>query len=467
MISQKTRASLTITVGTLLVTFGTLLLVAIASGYRIDFFKGEISATGLALLNTSPSGSSIKINSQKISPKTPYRLENVNTGPLRVQYSKPNYLDWQADFFVRAGQVTFADYALLIPTQINPKIIADPIIFSSVASASKSSKMFATVDSPSNIYEITSSDNFRKVVEFPINSSIKPPNKLSKPTISPDGNSLLTRASYEDGTATTFWLNTNSGELRDIDKIFGPNTTNLNINPKNSKEVFGLGSSQVKKLNAENSNSITLPMSSVLSYQIDDDYIFTLEGLSPATSGQFLVRYDHNGNNRYVLYQYPPTAVPWNIIASKLSGEVELALHDPSTGGLHIFSKVNGKYLSSFIGLGNSLPSFSPTGRFISFITESKLRTIDIEYTDRFYTQLEAAQELRWLTDYQIIVTTPSGLEIVDYNGFNKTKIPPSATPDAGYSTALKADTKSIYFIASGKINYYSLQPKSGLIDFR
>jgi hypothetical protein len=66
MISQKTRSTLKITIGTILVAFGTLLLVAFSSGYNFDIFRGEIFSTGLVLLGTNPSGASIKINNKSI-----------------------------------------------------------------------------------------------------------------------------------------------------------------------------------------------------------------------------------------------------------------------------------------------------------------------------------------------------------------------------------------------------------------
>ena len=91
MISQKTRSTLKITIGTILVTFGTLLLIAFSSGYNFDFIRGEVFSTGLVLLGSNPSGSSIKINSKDLKQKTPYRLENFKTGNITVELNRPEY----------------------------------------------------------------------------------------------------------------------------------------------------------------------------------------------------------------------------------------------------------------------------------------------------------------------------------------------------------------------------------------
>jgi hypothetical protein len=100
-------------------------------------------------------------------------------------------------------------------------------------------------------------------------------------------------------------------------------------------------------------------------------------------------------------------------------------------------------------------------------VQASKLRTIDIEFTDRYSVSLADIGQISWLTKYQMLLKKPKGLFIIDYNGFNLLKIPPNASLLSDYKVTTISDSKSVIYLTAGKINYYSLEPRGGLINFR
>ena len=467
MISQKTRSSLTITIGTILVSIGTILLVGLASGYNIDIFRGEIFATGLALLGTNPSGASIKVNSKLISQKTPYRLESVKTGTISIEYSLANYYDWKASFFVRAGEVTFADYALLVPKVIESKQIESNLVFTDILSSAEKNKIYAFIDDPGLIYEVKSNFELRKVAELPVNDSIKTPVRQVDTQISNDAGSLVTRAIYDDASTAYFWVNTSSGEFFDLNKLFNQPLANIRISPRNNKDIYSLQAGKISRVNVDSKKLSSLPMANVTSLDLTKDGVLTIENISPTDTAQLLVSYDYDGNNRKVLYQYPSSTKPLKILSSKIGNDLVAAITNPDNNSLTIFRQKDGKNLSSLIGLDTSLPNFNPNGRFLSFVQASKLRTIDIEFTDRYSILLADIGQINWLTKYQMLLKKPNGLFIIDYNGFNLLKIPPNASLLSDYKVTTISDSKSVVFLSAGKINYYSLEPRGGLINFR
>ncbi len=467
MISQKTRSSLTITIGTILVSIGTVLLVGLASGYNIDIFRGEIFVTGLALLGSNPGGASIKVNSKLISQKTPYRLENIKTGPLTIEYSIADYNDWKANFFVKAGEVTFADYALMIPKIIEPKQIESNLVFTDIISAADKNKIFGFIDNPGLIYEVKSNYELRKVVELPVNDSIKTPIRQTDIQISSDSGSLVTRAVYDDASTAYFWVNTSSGEFFDINKLFNQPLPNVRISPKNNKDIYSLEAGKISRVNVDTKKLTLLPMTNVRTFDLSKDVVLTVENLSPTDTAQVLVSYDYDGNNRKILYQYPASVKPLQIISSKIGNDLIVAITNPDNNSLTVYRQGEGKNLSSLIGLDTSLPNFSPNGRFLSFVQASKLRTIDIEFTDRYSVSLADIGQISWLTKYQMLLKKPNGLFIIDYNGFNLLKIPPNASLLSDYKVTTISDSKSVIYLTAGKINYYSLEPRGGLINFR
>lgn len=463
MISQKTRSSLTITIGTILVVMGTFVLVAFASGYNIDFLRGEIVTTGLALLNTNPGGASIKINEKTLTQKTPYRLEGLKTGQITIEYSKSDYHNWKTSYFVKAGEVTFADYALLIPNNIQTKQLDTQTNFSAIRNSNDGSKVFGFGSSPAVIYEIKSDDQIRKIVELPLDSSLKQASSIDPIDIAQDGSAMVVKTNYESGNSVIYWVNSANGELVNLSAFIPQGLKSMRINPRNNRDILALLNGQLQHINVESRAITTSTLNNINSYNIDRENIYALESLSPATNGQFLVRYDQAGNNRYVLSQYEPMSVPGEIIPSKLHGQSNIAILSPDIGTLSMIRQQDGKILSSVIGSGIKQPAFSRNGRFITYLQDNHFKTIDIEFTERFSVDQSNISSLSWFTEFQLLVTKPDGLYIVDFTGENLIKIPPNTTPPATTQSAINKNTKGIYYLEGNKLNHYTLEPKGWL----
>ena len=467
MISQKTRSSLTVTIGTILIVIGTFLLVAFASGYNIDFLKGEIVTTGLALLNTNPGGATIKVSGRTLTQKTPYRLEGLKTGTITVEYSKPDYHDWKTSFFVKASQVTFADYALLIPIQIQTKQIDQQLSFTSIANNSEANKVFVFGSLPVSILEIKNDGQLRKIADIPTDVSLKQATSIQLLEVNPEGSALVVKATYENSNSIVFWVNTSNGELVNLTDFVSMIIDSPRINPRNNREIFAISEGKIRRINVESRTVTTGGINNVTSYNIDADNLYTLENLTPSDSGQFLIRYDLAGNNRYVMAQYGPSKTPWGIGLSKLHGQSNISLLNPDSGTLHIVRYVDGKILTSEIGNNITIPKFSRNGRFISYVQGDTFKTIDLEFAERFSTTQENTLGISWFSDFQLLITKPDGLYIVDYTGENLVKVPPNTSTTDSLSTGIDKNGKHIYYLDRSKLHTYSLEPKGGLINFR
>jgi len=466
MISQKTRASLTVIISSIIVLFGTILLVAVASGYNIDIFNGEISTRGLVKLNTNPSGSTIKLNGKQIKQKTPYQLDSVKIGPITVEYEKEGYHKWSSKFLVEGGVVTFADYALLIPNEIETKNIESTLVFSDFIANNDHSKLYAVSENTGLIHEVQRNSQLKKIAELPLNASFKPAAKLTESITNDEGSAIVTKAIYPDSKPIRFWVNVSNGAAVNIDEIIGEETRNIIINPKNNKEVFGINKGQLIKSNVDSRLTTKLGPANINSLAIDKGFIYTLENLTPQSNGQFLIRYDFNGNGRYVMAQYPSTTAAWQIILSKLNNTEYLALSSPADGSMYVVSNDGQKIQSSLVGKDIKLAKFSESGRFLNFYQLNSFKTIDLEYVERFYVQNDGISMTGWFTDYQLIITKSDGPYITDYNGDNTIKLPPNTTEGPQLKLNFISENKLIFFISVGKIVYFSLQPKSSLINF-
>jgi hypothetical protein len=468
MISQKTRSSLTVFIGSILVTIGTIILVAMASGYNINLFNWEISSFGLLKLNTNPGGATIKINSKVIKQKTPYQTESIKTGNVKVEYSKDGYHDWLANFTVEAGLVTFADYALLIPKDFDIKKIESETKASSLVTSADNDKVFMLAESPGAVFEIQKNNTYRRIGELPINAALRPPSKLTDTLISQDGSALITKLNYPDSRPVYFWLSTNTGSYVNLEDLLGQGFSQPYINPKNSREVFALSAGQLERTNVDSRISLKLPPTNIATLYVDSDYVYTVENNPSPTVGQALYRYDHNGNNKLLINKFDSAATSslWGLRSSKLGSLTYLSAINSSDGSLSLVKIDGDKITSSLVGVGCSLPSFSENGRFLSYYQNNVLKTIDLEYVERYGLDYPGITSIRWFTNYQMLFEKADGLFIVDFNGYNVIQLPPLSGSITKAQPVFINTNKTIYYINAQKVDYYPLQSRSQLINF-
>lgn len=467
MISQKTRSTLKITVGTIIITVGTLLLVMFASGYSFDILQGRVLTTGLALLNSNPGGSSININGKTISQKTPYRLEGIETGDLNVRYTHPGYRDWNSSFFVQAGEVTFADYALLIPANIEPQGVSTPTTFTNIFHSDQHSKLALVADSPVSLWELGSNGQVNRIFT-PTALNGHQPTKIGQVKFSQEANQVLLNVTYDDSTTNQFLVSYPGGQVTNLNDMFHIALGQLEFNPQNSHELYSLKDGLIHRLNIDTQNNTTLALSNISSFSLDHDRLFTLENNPTPSVTQLLVSYDLAGNGRYVLQEFPKLAVPGVLKPSQLHGITYVAVLDPSSKSVTMIRREADKVDSSGLGSNITAQSFSPSSRFYTYIQNDIIRTLDLEFTDHYQSQTIGSEigDLQWLSEFQVMFKAADGQHIIDFNGFNNYVLPPSSTSNQ-FEYGVNIDDKKITYLLHGQLFSYSLQPKGGLINFR
>ncbi len=467
MISQKTRSTLTIVIGTVIVTIGTLLLVMFASGYTFDIFQGRILTTALVLLNTNPGGATITINGKTLSQKTPYRLEGVETGELTVDYSRQDYRNWHSPYFVRAGEVTFADYALLIPNKIEPKKLSTPVVMNTIIHSEDRSKLATVSASPVAIWELTSGEQFNKIFT-PGTINGHQPVAIEQTRFSPDASQILCTIRLDDGTSVVGMVSYPSGQFVNLTDTFKIPLGQLEFNPQNAHELYSLNNGVLRRLNTDSKTDTQLQIGNISSFVLERDRVYTLENNPLPATSQILVSYDQSGNNRYVLAEFPKFEQAGSLKATRLRGTNFITVLNQTNNSLTLVKREADKVETSVIGTAVHAQSFSQSGRFFTYAQANKLHTIDLEFYEHFQSNLDATSvnAFQWLTDYQYTLKTSDGLHIIDYNGQNDYTIPPQAT-NLSFVYGSSKDEKKITYLVDSEMFVYSLQPKGGLINFR
>jgi len=89
-------------------------LVFVTLGYRFDTDNGRVEQGGLLQFATIPSGATIEIDGVAISPKTPAK-SSVLAGTHKFVMWRDGYETWQKTLDIKAGTLTWLNYARLVP----------------------------------------------------------------------------------------------------------------------------------------------------------------------------------------------------------------------------------------------------------------------------------------------------------------------------------------------------------------
>lgn len=97
-----------------------------AFGYTVEPGSRQgLIKTGLMYLATDPPGASIYLGKRRYTKTTPATLPGLLPGEYPVRLSLKGYRSWEQVVPIEAEKATALDRVLLIPSQLEPKIIAD------------------------------------------------------------------------------------------------------------------------------------------------------------------------------------------------------------------------------------------------------------------------------------------------------------------------------------------------------
>lgn len=96
-----------------------LYLLLVANGYKVNAKTWEFEKTGMIYIKSNPKDSTVYVNGEQISEKTPLRYGEILPKRYEVKVSKYDYNDWNKTFNVESGMVSSADYVELF--LVNPK----------------------------------------------------------------------------------------------------------------------------------------------------------------------------------------------------------------------------------------------------------------------------------------------------------------------------------------------------------
>ena len=416
----------------IVIIIGTVILVAFAQGYSYDALHNQIYKTGLVLVDSTPNNADIYINSRKTDKKTPYRYSGAPAGNIDVGLYRSQYRNWMKKAVVVPGEVTFVNYAMLIPEVLEQKQIDANIVFSNILQSENKQKTFGISKNPLAIYAISDDGNSKQVYS-PAASGNPSADVVDFQNLqlSRDGQRLLFNQKIANGSMQKVVLDTSSAKLNNLTEEFGFSFVDLRFNPKNSSELFWLESGVLKKVQINDKNISSNIIDSIFQLDIEEDRLLVFKRTPSNENTVELYAYDLNGDNETLIEQFTfdPSGYDISFIKSRFAEYISLIYISTQNAELikNPYQKTNNTLSIKQIGSNVTHQTISPNNRFLVYNQNNTLRLIDLEFgqDDNFGTELLGLQRWTWYDDYHMVIQQNSGLRLMDYDGQNNYLLTP------------------------------------------
>lgn len=431
------------------IIIGTALLVAIARGYRYDFLNRRITQTGLVIIDSKPNGATIYVNDYKISQKTPYRIEAANIGEMTIKLQRNGYRDWFRRFTVRPEEVSFLDYAWLLPTTLDYDQPLPNVKPTRIVQSGDHRKTFYTIktDTDISVWQYLGQSTPQRIYTAPPAVGPNPIKDIDSVQVNTDGSQLQFRL-LTDGDSPTIIKNVGANESYNIADIFKIKSGSIYLNPNNRNEPLWLDNGRLTRLNldgktisaplAENVTAVKLKVDKVVYSTVNPETKKTERYFSTTSlERSFRLNLPDETDTGAFTFDYSRFRDTDYVYCLSQSTKKLYIIADPTSGSAR--TSVYGQAVTSFI--------ISPSSRYVMTNNRGRLNTYDFElgyYYSNDAAKLDDLRDWLWVDDNHIIAQTNNAIRLIDYDGYNDQTV--SQSGDTITGIAYQFDTKSVTY---------------------
>jgi hypothetical protein len=430
------------------------IIILYASGYEIDwrhlFTPLAVQKTGMAIINSEPSGAEIYLNNQKqlifsglalkFMPakidtlKTPTRIKNLLPGAYDLRIELPGYWPWNRRINIYPGKITHLIDVNLFKQSAPVFIAAYPE--QPLYSSPSNKKIFLPQDGM--LFDFKT-ENFEKIASGGQSSLIA--------EWSPDGNRII--------SGKTMINLKNPAKNLNLSKIIGTDISNLKWG-NGSDQIYYQHKNSLNRFNPDNNNNETLVQEDkILDYEDrgKDLYYVVESGLSAR-----LKIYSLNDKKTLKTIDLPlsdgyrlinPSSKLINLYDEKYKN---LYLIDPSSSAKDsLIETINAVEKTEWVS-DNELVWATDFEIWALDLTQSEKRLIT-----RWSIPIESV--LKTKTANYIIFTTEKNINVITWNPSGEILVTELAAMDSIFSPIADDSGKNLYFIAksSGQEGLYKL----------
>lgn len=452
--------------------FSVIVIVAAITssilGFRFNFQDKQIERYAFLRFNSTPVGASVFINDQLVNQKTPTK-SSTKPGVQNITMKKDGYRPWSKQLDVKAGALTWLNYALLVPDNL----VTEPLlkydnVYKSLAAPSNKSLIIQPVPNLPEFILVEINSNISKTTSLVLDSLIY--SESTNPDMSHrfeivkwDGaGRYVLLAHYYNEQREWLLLDTNNIELsKNITKTFDIAIDQIEFLEANGNNYFILGNGDIRKLDLSAGTISKVLIKNVEAFSVYRNNIIFIGQPDDQSTGKTVGIYRDGDDGTRIIKQTQNSEV--KMATSRYFNEDYIAYSD----GLEI-NLLSGSYpdISDNQATSQSLVAsfkvefpidsleFSPTSQYVVARSVDLITSYDIEYGNLSSFSLGCPDDnlsLGWLNETYIWSSCQSKLSIREFDGANINQIT-SVTP--GQSALMTNNNRYIYSLAKGESNY-------------
>lgn len=457
----------------LLILVGVTTIVLIILGYRYDSQSGQVEQGALIQYDSQPTGATVTVDGRVLSGKTPTK-NSVLAGVHTVTMSKDGYETWTKTFNVKAGTLTWLDYARLVPTSLP------------VASVASFTKVFSTLASTQGQTLLVQPDQASPSFDlFDLSSDSTPQTTISLPTTlyseattagivhrfrldswDPSGRYVLIEHSY--GTSSE-WIELDTKNVTasiNMTKLLNIPITSASFSGSGGNTIYVLNGTDVRKLDLAAATISRSLIPNVTSFSIYDTNVMTFVGTDVSDPTKRVVGVYRDGDSAPHILRTTASGstAPLHIATSRYFNNDYVAISEGSKvdilyGSYPTSPSDDGKSLVAYdsFDLGQNVDhvGFSPDGYYILAQNGSTFAGYDIEHKVTGMSSISATttsvRPLQWLDNSYVWSDADNQLTIREFDGTNARTVNETVF---GQAALLTKDGKYIYSIGKSNAGY-------------
>lgn len=462
--------AMTILVLTLATGFVLLIL-----GYRFDSGNGRIEQGALLQFATVPPGATITIDGKEVSVKTPGK-STVLAGRHDFTLSREGYGTWRKTLDVKAGTLTWLNYARLVPT--NRPVTSLTTYASLRATLASPDGRFILIQQngalPSfDLVDVRADDIKTTTLTIPetVYSEPKTAGVTHDFVIdSWDKGSryALVKHTYSDKEEWLVVDTRDSSASKNVTKLLDIAISSPVFSGTSGNILYAISSGDIRKLDLGAGTISRSLVTQVGSFSLFDTNVITYVGTAPTDPSKQVVGLYREGDTVSHMLRTVTTSAtaPLHVATSRYFNQDYVAISQGSKVDI-----VRGSYpasgsddtgsLSAFTSFEFPVPidqlGFSPEGDYVLVQTGNQFASFDLEH-QRFSLSsvtgddlMASVAPLKWLDSDHVWSDYNGSLTMRDFDGTNTTTINQSAP---GYHAFLSQNGRYFYSIGKTTTGY-------------
>ncbi len=416
-------------------------ITSILLGFRFNFDDRQLERYAFLRFNSTPSGAMVLVDGEVLNQKTPTK-SSVKPGEHEIIIRRNGYKDWNKVIDIKAGTLTWLNYALLIPEDLKTEALTDyNSVYSSLTSPNNKAIVIQPEESLPNFELVEINSNISKssslILDPIIYSGSDDPTVVHRFYLQKwdDSDRYLVVLHYYNDNSEWLVIDTqNIGLSKNITKTFDIAINQIEFSGTGGNNYFILGNNDIRKLDLTAGTISKVLVSGVELFSVyNSNIIVFVSQYNEETKSKSVGLY-RDGDDEPRLVVSPQSELV-KVATTRYFNEDYIAYSEGRD--VYLFSgnypdmankgSESQRFVASFsLDYDISGLSFSPTGQYLLARTNDSFISYDIEYGSLSalnFVCSSSESRLDWLNETYLWSSCDNKLSIREFDGANHSHI--------------------------------------------